>query len=69
MLNGCVTFIAACKDYFGLAGPNIVTEFKALTHQDKVELRDGLIAEGYDIQELKSEGAPVLVTEPALVGV
>jgi hypothetical protein len=53
-----VSFVKACQDFFtnGKHGRKIeIPEFKALTQEDKVELRDLLIAEGYDIREL---GAP-----------
>jgi hypothetical protein len=53
-----VSFVKACQDFFtnGKHGRKIeIPEFKALSQEDKIELRDLLIAEGYDIREL---GAP-----------
>jgi hypothetical protein len=50
-----MSFVRATKDYFesGVHGRKVeVPEFKALSAQDKVELRDLLIAEGYDVLEL-----------------
>lgn len=52
-----VSFVKACQDYFEKEpfGKRVsVPEFKALTHQDKVELREELIAQGYDVAELKT---------------
>lgn len=53
MIQGEVSIIAAIRDYFNDRKIDI-PEFKALTYQDKVELRDMLIAEGYDITPLKT---------------
>lgn len=58
MITEQVSFVKACQDYFtnGKHGRKIeIPEFKALTDGDKVELRDLLIAEGYNVREL---GAP-----------
>ena len=57
MLEGQVTIVAAIRDYFSDRKLEI-PEFKALTHQDKVELREMLIAEGYDVAPLKDESSP-----------
>lgn len=57
MLEGQVSIVAAIRDYFSDRKMEI-PEFKALTHQDKVELREMLIAEGYDIAPLKMESPP-----------
>jgi hypothetical protein len=57
-----ISFVRACQDYFEkdpLGKKITVPEFKALTYQDKVELRDELINQGYDVAELvkpSSEG-------------
>ena len=53
MLNGKVSFVAATRDFFSDRKVEI-DEFKSLTHQDKVELREGLIQQGYDVDELKA---------------
>ena len=58
MITEQVSFVKACQDFFtnGKHGRKIeIPEFKALTQEDKEELRDLLIAEGYDVREL---GAP-----------
>lgn len=55
MITEQVTFVRACQDYFtnGEFGRKIeIPEFKALSQEDKIELRDLLIAEGYNIKEL-----------------
>ena len=59
MLNGKVSFVKACQDYFTNEpfGRKIeIPEFKALSQEDKLELRDMLIEQGYDVAEL---GQPV----------
>jgi hypothetical protein len=48
-----MTFMQACKDFFGLH-PNQTTmqfaqEIKALTEDDRKEIRAGLEANGYEI--------------------
>jgi hypothetical protein len=50
-----MSFVKACKDFFEKPphGRKIeITEFKALTHKDKIEIREGLVAEGYDVAEV-----------------
>lgn len=50
-----ISFVKACQEYFsgGKYGKKIeISEFKELTQADRVELRDLLIAEGYDVREL-----------------
>jgi hypothetical protein len=50
-----VTFVKACQDFFstGEHGKKIeISEFKELTREDKVELREGLIGVGYNVAEL-----------------
>jgi len=50
-----MSFVKAIKDYFenGQYGRKVeVSEFKALTTEDKHELRDLLINEGYNVAEL-----------------
>jgi hypothetical protein len=52
--DGRVSFVKACQQYFteGKHGRKIeIAEFKQLTTADKVELRDLLIKEGYDVRE------------------
>lgn len=51
-----MSFVKAMQDFFSKDpfGKKIeIAEFKELTQQDRVEFRDGLIAEGYDVEELK----------------
>jgi hypothetical protein len=57
MIQGQVTIVAAIRDYFNDRKVEI-PEFKNLSHQDKVELREMLIAEGYDIAPLKTDVTP-----------
>ena len=50
-----ISFVKACQDFFTKPphGKKVeIPEFKALTREDKVELREMLIAEGYDVAEL-----------------
>jgi maleate cis-trans isomerase len=51
MIQGEVSFIQAVRDYFSDRKMEI-SEFKALSMEDKVELRELLIAEGYDVAPL-----------------
>ena len=55
MITEQVSFVKACQDFF-LTPPHgkkiEISEFKALTRQDKEELREMLIAEGYDVAPL-----------------
>lgn len=54
MLNGRVSFVKACQDYFTSEpfGRKIeIPEFKALSTEDKHELRGMLIEQGYDVAE------------------
>lgn len=51
-----MSLVKAMQDYFSKdpAGKKIeMAEFKELTQQDKVELREMLIAEGYYVAPLK----------------
>lgn len=57
MLEEQVSIVSAIRDYFSDRKMEI-PEFKALTYQDKVDLREMLIAEGYDVAPLKSESPP-----------
>ena len=62
MLTGRVSFVKACQDFFSSEpfGRKIeIPEFKALTQEDKIELRDLLIGQGYDVAEFgeKTTGA------------
>jgi hypothetical protein len=50
-----ISFIKACQDFFTRPpfGKRIeIPEFKALAWEDKVELREMLIGEGYDVAPL-----------------
>jgi hypothetical protein len=50
-----VSMVKACQDFFstGRYGKKIeIAEFKALTRQDKEELREMLIGEGYNVLPL-----------------
>jgi hypothetical protein len=50
-----LSFVSACKNYFekGKHGRKVeIAEFKALSTEDRVELRDLLIEEGFDVREL-----------------
>jgi hypothetical protein len=50
-----MSFVKACKMFFEAPphGRKIeISEFKALTHKDKIEIREGLIAQGYDVNEV-----------------
>lgn len=55
-MNGeSVTFVKAVMDFFGTgkhARKIDIPEFQAFTQQDKVELRELLILEGYNVREL-----------------
>ena len=56
-----VSFVKACQDFFTkppFSKRIEISEFKDLTQQDKVELREMLIAEGYDVRELSRELTP-----------
>ena len=47
-----VSFVKACQEYFTSPpfGKKIeISEFKSLTQEDKVELREMLISEGYNV--------------------
>lgn len=57
MLQGQVSVIQALRDFFNDRKIEI-PEFKALTTQDKVELREMLIAEGYEVAPLMSITPP-----------
>ncbi len=52
-----ISLVKAMQDYFlnkEPVGKKIeIQEFKDLTYTDKVELREMLIAEGYDVAEIK----------------
>lgn len=55
MLYGKVSFVKACQDFFTSEpfGRKIeIPEFKALSQEDKLELRDLLIKQGYEVAEL-----------------
>lgn len=50
-----ISFVKAVKAYFenGQYGRKVdISEFKALSNDDKRELRDLLIAEGYNVAEI-----------------
>lgn len=48
-----MTFMAACRDFFGLKEGQTALQFgqeiKALTEQDRKEIREGLEQNGYTI--------------------
>jgi hypothetical protein len=46
------TLAKACMDYFSPSRKLTTMEYKELTHQDKVELREMFIAEGMEIAPL-----------------
>lgn len=49
-----VTLAKACMDTFSTEGQKLTTiEYKELSHQDKVELREMFIAEGRDIAPIQ----------------
>jgi len=61
MLSGRVSFVKACQDFFSSEpfGRKVeIPEFKDLTQEDKVELREMLIAQGYDVAELGEKIPP-----------
>lgn len=45
-----MTFVAALKDYFGIEASTMVREFKALSPDDRDDLRAMLEDEGYTIE-------------------
>jgi uncharacterized protein YcgL (UPF0745 family) len=50
-----ISLVKACQEYFSSPphGRKIdIPEFKALTQEDKVELREMLIGQGYDVKPL-----------------
>lgn len=50
-----ISFVKACQDFFSKPphGKKLeIAEFKALTRGDRLELREMLITEGYDVAEL-----------------
>lgn len=54
-----MSLVKAMRDFFEKDGRKVeIPEFKALSHEDKVELRELLIAEGYDV-------APIAVSPPS----
>lgn len=58
MSDEAISFVTACQDFFskGETGKKLtIPEFKELTHQDKVDLRNELIREGYNVRELITE--------------
>jgi hypothetical protein len=57
MIQGPCTLVSALRDFFLDEKKIEISEFKALSYEDKVELREMLIAEGYDVQ-------PVVVSSP-----
>lgn len=50
-----LTFMGACKDFFGLKEGQTALQFgqeiKALTEDDKKEIKAGLEANGYEIMQ------------------
>ena len=56
-----ISFVRACQDFFSkppFARKVEISEFKELTRNDKIELREMLIAEGYDVGELAETTPP-----------
>jgi hypothetical protein len=55
-----LTFMAACRDYFGLAAGQTAMDFgkelKQLTEADRTEIKAGLEKEGYEI--IAAPGVP-----------
>lgn len=49
-----ISFIKAMQDFFSDAKKIEIPEFKQLTHEDKVEFREMLIGEGYNVAPLVS---------------
>lgn len=51
-----MSFLAACREYFGMksgqAPVDFLKELKALSEADRAEIKKGLEANGYMIQEL-----------------
>lgn len=45
-----MTFVAALRDYFGIEAGSMVKEYKALSDDDKADLRAMLADEGYEIE-------------------
>lgn len=59
VLQGEVTFVKAVMHFFGTGdhGKKIeIAEFQQLTQEDKIELRELLILEGYNVRELATAG-------------
>jgi hypothetical protein len=52
MIHEPCTLVAAIRDYFTDSKKVEISEFKALTYKDKVELREMMIAVGYDVMPL-----------------
>lgn len=52
MIIGSCSIIAALRDFFSDSRKIEISEFKALTYEDKVDLREMLIVEGYDVDPL-----------------
>lgn len=49
MPKGCISWVAACKDFFGDV---TIPEFKSLSPEDKRDLHGMLEAEGYELHPL-----------------
>ena len=47
-----ITLAKACMDYFSPDKKLTTQEYRELTHQDKVELREMFVAQGLDIAPL-----------------
>ena len=45
-----VSLVAALKSYFGLAGSDLITEFKALTEQDRNDFIEMFVAIGIVVE-------------------
>lgn len=58
-----MTFLSACMKFFGKDRGEVIQtmkEFKdetaALTHKDKCDIRDGLVAAGWDVDPVVAPG-------------
>lgn len=56
-----VTFLQALKQFFTIPQEKLMAEFKALSMQDRAELREGLVKVGYNIKPADATSSPPLV--------
>lgn len=59
MLSGCISWVKAAQDFFSEDGGRKieVSEFKALTTQDRAELHSMLAEHGYELDALATATA------------